>query len=71
MLPEFVKSRTKLDEIVSLQMQTGIRGGMGILSQISQRRIHEGDTARLLREDGSADKIEMKKVSAEIKIPIS
>jgi hypothetical protein len=69
-LPDFSKTRKKLDEIATLQIQVGTHVGLGVLNQIRFKMTREGHANRLVREDGTVEDIEFRRIGVEVEIPV-
>lgn len=64
MLPDFPHLKKKIHTRILWGAQHVARAKTGVLSEISHNRIHEGNRHILIREDGSVDEMEMRKLSA-------
>lgn len=53
-----------------MQVRGGMHNSLGVLNQIRYTITREGSANRLVREDGTVDNIESRKLAVEIKIPV-
>ena len=70
MLPDFSNTRKKLDEIITMQMRIGVHHSLGVLNQIRFKITREGNATRLVREDGTVEDIESRRIAVEYEVPI-
>ena len=68
MLPDFLKTKEKLNKMLNSEMKKAQFRHMGPFADTLKSNIFEGDEVILIRADGSREGVEMKK--AEVKIEI-
>ena len=68
MLPDFLKTKEKLNKMLNSEMERAQFRHMGPFADTPKSNLFEGDEVILIRADGSREGIEMKK--AEVKIEI-
>jgi hypothetical protein len=69
-LPDFSNTRKKLDEIATMQMRIGVHHSLGVLNQIRFKITREGNATRLIREDGTVEDIESRRIAVNFEIPV-
>lgn len=53
-----------------MQMRGGVHHNLGVLNQVRFKMTREGNAIRLLREDGTVDDIESRRIAVKVEIPI-
>jgi hypothetical protein len=71
MLPDLPEIKLEIHTLLMNLLQRRILAHSGFLGGIPQVAIPEGSTSKLLRSDGTSDKLEMKKVESQIRMPIT
>lgn len=70
MLPDFPEMKEKIFKDHFKRLNNRINGNMFPFNEISAHRMHEGHRHIIVREDGSEDEINIRKISAEMEISI-
>lgn len=71
MLPDFPKVKKKLRDLQISRMELVDRLNLGFFSQIPSQRIFEGKKDLIIREDGTKDETEFRRISADIELKLS
>ena len=66
MLPDFLKTKEKLKEMLNSEMKKAQFRHMGPFADTPQSNIFEGDEVILIREDGSRGEMKMRKMQATV-----
>ena len=53
-----------------MQMRIGVHHGLGVLNQIRFKITREGNATRLVREDGTVDDLESRRIAVKFEIPV-
>src|SRR5438874_13503112 len=69
MLPDLPEIKAKIHVRLMSLLQQRILAHSGFFGEIPRVAIPEGATSKLIRSDGTSDKMEMKKVASQITIP--
>lgn len=68
MLPDLPSLKRDLQYLFDRYLRVSVRARMGLLADIPQHMIHEGDRLRVIRADGTVEDSNMKEASAEMTI---
>jgi len=70
MLPDYISIKSKLRNVLLKIMKKVEYDSSVMMSQVNAVKIHEGNKCKIIREDGTSEDIEMKKISVELKYNI-
>jgi hypothetical protein len=70
MLPDYPKIKAHLAELYRERLARVHQAHLGVFSEVQSTQLHEGGRHLLVREDGSEDQTEMKRIEAAAELPL-
>lgn len=70
MLPDLPALKADLQQILSNYVRAKAHANLGVFSQSPKHVIHEGNSMRIVRADGSVDENELKAASSEVSLSL-